>query len=284
MLYPLDLHFLGLERAIGVYLVETDDGLALHDCGPATTLPRLEECLRELDVELADVRHLLLSHIHFDHAGAAGSLVRRYPELNVWVSEVGAKHLVDPSRLESSARRLFGADFDRFWGELVPVPERNIRIAAGDAVGWEAFPTPGHASHHVCYFRDGVLLGGDACGIRLQPERYILPPTPPPDIDVEAWHGSIDEIARREPDCLALVHFGVESGDVPDHLTRLREELDRWAGWVRDGMGQAEFVERAREPAAHDSLVHDATDVIAQSWLGLRRYWDKVDQASSSVS
>ena len=216
----------------------------------------------ELDLELTDIRHLLLSHIHFDHAGAAGSIVRRHPELNVWVSEIGAPHLVDPSRLEASARRLFGDDFDRFWKELVPVPEANIRIATGDAAGWEVFPTPGHASHHVSYFRDGLLLAGDACGIRLQPERYILPPTPPPDIDIEAWHASLDEIARREPECLALIHFGVES-DVPDHLARLHEELDRWAGWVRDGMSQDEFVRRAREPAAHDAAVHDATDVLA---------------------
>src|SRR4051794_5665201 len=142
MLDLLDLHFLGLERAIGVYLVDTADGPALFDCGPATTLPRLEECLGERDLALTDIRHLLLSHIHFDHAGAAGSIVRRHPALTVWVSEVGAPHLVDPSRLESSARRLFGADFDRFWGELVPLPEQNIRLAAGDAAGWDAFPTP----------------------------------------------------------------------------------------------------------------------------------------------
>src|SRR4051794_31182364 len=116
MLYPLDLHFLGFERATGAYVVETDDGLALHDCGPATTLGRLEQGLADLDLELTDIRHLLLSHIHFDHAGAAGSLVRRHPELTVWVSEIGAPHLVDPTRLEASARRLFGADFDRFWG------------------------------------------------------------------------------------------------------------------------------------------------------------------------
>jgi glyoxylase-like metal-dependent hydrolase (beta-lactamase superfamily II) len=280
MLYPLDLRFLGLERAIAAYVVETGDGPALHDCGPATTLPRLEECLRELDLELTDIRHLLLSHIHFDHAGAAGSLVRRHPELTVWVSEVGAPHLVDPSRLEASARRLYGEDFDRFWGELVPVPAANIRLAAGDAAGWEAFPTPGHASHHVCYVRDGVLLAGDACGVRLQPERYILPPTPPPDIDVEAWHASIDEIARRDPDCLALIHFGVE-GDVSDHLSRLHVELDRWAGWVRDGIGKEEFVERAREPAANDVEIHDATDLLGQSWLGLRRYWDKRAEAEA---
>jgi glyoxylase-like metal-dependent hydrolase (beta-lactamase superfamily II) len=283
MLYTLDLHFLGLEKAIGAYLVETDDGLALHDCGPATTLDRLEEALRELDVELTDVRHLLLSHIHFDHAGAAGALVRRHPKLTVWVSEIGAPHLVDPSRLEASAQRLYGEDFDRFWKELVPIPEGNIRIATGDAVGWEAFSTPGHAKHHVSYFRDGVLLAGDVCGIRLQPATYLLPPTPPPDIDVEAWHASLDEIAKREPECLALIHFGVES-DAPDHIGRLHEALDQWAGWVRDGMPEDEFVRRAGEPAAADLEVHDATDILAQSWLGLKRYWDKRDEAESSSS
>src|SRR3954447_8311630 len=129
MLYPIDLRFLGLEKAIAAYVVETDDGLALHDCGPATTLPRLEEGLAELDLELTDIRHLLLSHIHFDHAGAAGSIVQGHPDPKVWVSAVGAPHLVDPSRLEASARRLYGADFDRFWKELVPIPEANIRIA-----------------------------------------------------------------------------------------------------------------------------------------------------------
>jgi glyoxylase-like metal-dependent hydrolase (beta-lactamase superfamily II) len=283
MLYPLDLQFLGLEKAIAAYLVETDDGLALHDCGPATTLPRLEEALRELDVELADVRHLLLSHIHFDHAGAAGSIVRRHPELTVWVSEVGAPHLVDPSRREASARRLYGDDFDRFWKELVPIPEANIRLADGDAVGWEAFPTPGHAKHHVSYFRDGVLLGGDVCGVRIQPATYVLPPTPPPDIDVEAWHASLDEIARREPECLALIHFGVEN-NAPDHIARLHEALDLWAGWVRDGMSQEEFENRTRDLVAPDAEIHDATDLLAQSWLGLRRYWDKRDQAESSDS
>ena len=175
--------------------------------------------------------------------------MRRHPELTVWVSEIGAPHLVDPSRLEASARRLYGEDFDRFWGELVPMPEANIRIAAGDAVGWEAFPTPGHASHHVCYVRDGLLLAGDACGIRVQPERYVLPPTPPPDIDVEAWHASIDEIARREPECLALIHFGVES-DVPDHLRACTRSSTAGPAGCATACSKEEFVAPAREPAA----------------------------------
>ncbi len=274
MLEAIDLHFGGIERAIGVYLVESEDGPALADCGPATTLARLKDGLRERGLELADVRHLLLSHIHLDHAGAAGMIVREHPEVTVWVSEVGAPHLVDPEKLEASARRLYGDAFDLLWGELAPVPEANIRLAAGDVLGWEAFPSPGHASHHVCYFRDGVLLAGDACGVRIQPLRSILPVSPPPDIDVGAWHATIDEIARREPECLALIHFGVEN-DVTDHLARLGEELDRWAGWVRDGLDEEAFADRVRASTGSEAEIYDEIAPFTQSWLGLRRYWDK---------
>src|SRR2546430_13342550 len=161
----IDLQFGGAEHAIGIYVVATDDGIALFDCGPASTLPALHDGLAAYGLGLSDIRHLLLSHIHLDHAGAAGSLVREHPGLTVWVSEIGAPHLVDPSRLERSARRLYGELFDPLWGELAPVPQQNVRIAAGEVLGWEVFPAPGHASHHVCYFRDGTLLGGDACGV-----------------------------------------------------------------------------------------------------------------------
>ena len=273
-LEPLDLRFQGVERSIGAYLVETVDGPALHDCGPAPCLPRLEEALADRGVALTDVRHLLLSHIHFDHAGAAGSLVRRHPGLIVWVSAVGAPHLVDPSRLEASARRLYGEEFDSLWGELVPIPESNVRIAAGDVVGWEAFPATGHASHHVCYLRDGVLLAGDACGVRVEGHAYVEPVTPPPDIDVDAWHATIAEIERRDPDRLALIHFGVAT-DPRDHLRRLGEELDRWAGWVREGIDEEAFVARARESAGEDAELYDVVAPFWQSWHGLRRYWDK---------
>jgi glyoxylase-like metal-dependent hydrolase (beta-lactamase superfamily II) len=275
VLEPLDLHFRGFARAIGVYLVETDDGPALFDCGPATTLPRLKEALRERGFVLTDVRHLLLSHIHFDHAGAAGSIVREHRELTVWVSPVGAPHLVDPSRLEASARRLYGERFDPLWGELAPVPEANIALAESEALGWEVFPSPGHASHHVCYFRDGTLLAGDACGVRIQPSPYVLPVSPPPDIDVEGWHRTIDQIARRSPERLALIHFGVAT-DVDGHLARLGDELDRWAELVRSGATSEEFA-AAVQPDAGPDLVEllDAVAPLDQSWQGLRRYWDK---------
>src|SRR5689334_13480195 len=190
----IDLNFHDAGTAIGVYLVETNDGLALFDCGPSSTLPALDAGLSENGLELTDVRHLLLSHIHLDHAGAAGSLVRRHPGLTVWVSEVGAPHLIDPSRLERSARRLYGDVFDSLWGELAPVPGENVRIASGDVLGWEAFPTQGHAVHHVSYLRDGTLLAGDAAGVRMPGASYVLPVSPPPDVDVEAWHETVTAI------------------------------------------------------------------------------------------
>jgi glyoxylase-like metal-dependent hydrolase (beta-lactamase superfamily II) len=272
-LQPIDLEFAGREHAIGVYLVATDDGPALFDCGPTSTLPALEEGLAGHGLALEDVRHLLLSHIHLDHAGAAGPIVRRHPALTVWVSPIGAPHLVDPARLERSARRLYGDFFDTLWGELAPVPEKNVRLAEGDVLGWESFPTPGHASHHVSYFRDGTLLAGDAAGVRMPGASYVLPVSPPPDLDVEAWHATADAIRSRDPERLALIHFGVHE-DVAAHLDRMELELDRWAARVRDGMTQDEFVTVAQADAGTDAELYDRVAPFWQSWQGMKRYWD----------
>jgi glyoxylase-like metal-dependent hydrolase (beta-lactamase superfamily II) len=279
-LRSIDLNFGGREQAVGVYLIETDGGLALFDCGPTSTLPALEAGLATHGVGLADVRHLLLSHIHLDHAGAAGPLVRRLSELTVWVSEIGAPHLVDPSRLERSARRLYGDSFDILWGELAPVPERNVRFAAGDVLGWEAFPTPGHASHHVSYFRDGTLLAGDAAGVRMPGSDYVLPVSPPPDIDVEGWHTTANAMRERSPERLALIHFGVHN-DVSAHLDRFDVELDTWAERVGSGMEQDEFVELARADAGAAADSYDQVAPLWQSWQGLKRYWDKKREAGA---
>ena len=270
----IDLHFGGRVEAIGVYLVDTDDGPALFDCGPASSLPALEAGLAANGLALRDVRHLLLSHIHLDHAGAAGSIVRAHPGLNVWVSAVGAPHLADPSRLERSARRLYGDAFDRLWGELAPVPHENIKIAAGDVLGWEAFPTPGHASHHVSYFRDGTLLAGDAAGVRMPGSDYVLPVSPPPDIDVELWHATADAIRARSPERLALIHFGTYD-DVAEHLDRFDAELDTWAARVGEGMELAEFVERAQADAGAHVDAYDKVAPLWQCWHGLKRYWER---------
>jgi glyoxylase-like metal-dependent hydrolase (beta-lactamase superfamily II) len=273
-LSPIDLRHAGAERSVGVYLLETDNGLALFDCGPSSCLPALKAGLAERGVELQDVKHLLLSHIHLDHAGAAGALVREHPELKVWVSEIGAPHLVDPSRLERSARRLYGDAFDELWGELAPVPEANIGVAAERAAGLEVFPAPGHASHHVCYSDGSTLYAGDAAGVRIQPSTAVLPPTPPPDIDVEAWYRTLEEIERRAPERLALTHFGV-AADVSRHLGELRERLDTWSRRVEEGASEEEFVAAAKA----DLPPEEAEDYVRamplwQSYAGLKRYWD----------
>jgi glyoxylase-like metal-dependent hydrolase (beta-lactamase superfamily II) len=274
----MDLYHEGEERVIGVYLVETAGGLALTDCGPSTCIPALKERLAERGLALTDLSHVLLSHIHLDHAGAAGTLVREHPGLQVHVSEIGAPHLIDPDRLEHSARRLYGDEFDTLWGELAPVPEENVHIVGAEALGLACFPTPGHASHHVSYLdANGTLYAGDAAGVRIMPDRHILPVAPPPDIDLEAWERTIDAIELRAPERLALTHYGVVE-QPHDHLRRLRRQLRLWAQRVRQGMTEEEFAEAARadiEDEAGDARHYERAASFTQSYAGLKRYWDK---------
>ncbi len=275
---PIDLVHLGRSRVIASYLLESEDGPALFDCGPTTTLPSLRAGLAARGLALTDVRHLLLSHIHLDHAGAAGVLVREHPGLRVHVSTVGAPHLVDPSRLERSARRLYGEAFDTLWGELAPVPEANVEVVGSRVVGLDCFPTPGHASHHVCYLdADGTLYAGDAAGVRVQPGRSVVPPTPPPEIDVEAWERTIDALERRDPERLALVHFGV-ADDPERHLAELRLTLLDWAESVLGGASENEFVAYARqelESAGEDVAAYEQAMPLWQSYAGLARWAEK---------
>jgi glyoxylase-like metal-dependent hydrolase (beta-lactamase superfamily II) len=271
----LDLLHGGAPRTIGAYVLETDHGLALLDCGPASCLPALERGLAEHGHALADVRHLLLSHIHLDHAGAAGSLVRRHPALQVHVSELGAPHLVEPSRLERSARRLYGDTFDALWGELAPVPEDNVHVVGDRVLGLECFPSPGHASHHVCYFDGATLYAGDAAGVRIQPATTVLPPTPPPEFDRELWERTLGQIERRRPERLALIHFGVAE-DVARHLGELRERLARWTERVGEGADEEAFVAAARaDLRPEDAETYDHAMPFWQSYAGLARYWEK---------
>ena len=247
---PIDLLHGGAARTIGSYLLETPGGLSLFDCGPSSCIPALKAGLADRGVELGEIENLLLSHIHLDHAGAAGTLAREHPGLQVWVSEVGAPHLLDPSRLERSARRLYGDAFDELWGELAPVPEENLHVADERAAGLEVFASPGHASHHVCYFDGTTLYAGDAAGVRILPSRSVLPPTPPPDLDVEAWYRTLEQIERRAPERLALIHFGF-ADDVGRHLGELRDAA-RHLGDARRERRVRDRVRRRREgrPAA----------------------------------
>jgi glyoxylase-like metal-dependent hydrolase (beta-lactamase superfamily II) len=275
---PIDLHHLGREHIIASYLLDTTDGPALFDCGPATTVDALKAGLADRALALTDVRHLLLSHIHLDHAGAAGTLVREHPHLQVHVSSIGAPHLVDPARLERSARRLYGDTFDALWGELAPVPEENVHVVGDRVIGLECFPTPGHASHHVCYLdRDGTLFAGDAAGVRITPGKYVMPPTPPPELDVGAWDETIATLEERAPERLALIHFGV-FGDVQRHLADLRLELCDWADYVRGGTPEEEFIAYVRaelENAGEDVSHYDVAMPLWQSYRGLERWAEK---------
>jgi len=284
---PIDLRHAGNAGVIASYLLDSADGPALFDCGPATTVDALKAGLAARGLELRDVRHLLLSHIHLDHAGATGTLVREHPDLQVHVSEIGAPHLIDPSRLEQSARRLYGDAFDTLWAELAPVPRENVHVVGARVVGLDCFPTPGHASHHVCYLdAEGTLYAGDAAGVRLQGGRLVLPPTPPPDIDVELWERTIDEIERRDPSRLALIHFGV-SEDPVHHLADLRLRLLDWAEAVEGGSPEDEFIAYARqelELAGDDADTYDTAMPLWQSYRGLKRWAEKQAAAAASSS
>ena len=269
---------------VASYLLQTDEGPALFDCGPTSCVPALKAGLAEHGVELADIGHLLLSHIHLDHAGAAGVLVREHPGLQVHVSEVGAPHLLDPSRLDASARRLYGDAFDALWGELAPVPAQNLHVVGDRVVGLECFPTRGHAEHHVSYLAaDGTLYAGDAAGVRLAGAAFVMPPCPPPEFDLEAWERTIQEIERRAPSRLALVHFGLFE-DVQEHLAALRETLARWTSRVQDGMDEDTFIAAARLDAERtDPALVDEYQRAGPYWHhfhGIERYWRKRREAA----
>ena len=277
-LEPIDLHHQGADRIIASYVLDTDDGLALFDCGPSTTIPALEAGLADQGLTLNEIKHLLLSHIHLDHAGATGTLVREHPHLQVHVSSIGAPHLVDPSRLERSARRLYGDSCDTLWGELAPVPEANVHVAGERVLGLECFPTPGHASHHVCYLdRDGTLYSGDAAGVRIDPGRFVLPPTPPPEFDLDAWQATLEELEARAPERMALIHWGVFD-DVQRHLADLRLELYEWADFIRGGAGLDEFTEYVKlelRDAGEDTGHYDLAMPLWQSYQGLKRWAER---------
>jgi glyoxylase-like metal-dependent hydrolase (beta-lactamase superfamily II) len=244
----------------------------------------LEAALAGHGFSLADVPHLVLTHIHLDHAGAAGVLVRRNPALRIHVSEVGAPHLVDPARLERSARRLYGEEFDRLWGELAPVPAEAVEVVGDRVLDLEAWPTPGHASHHVSYLGpDGSCFAGDATGVRIEPSTFIAPVAPPPDIDLDAWQRSLDEIAARRPARLCLPHFGVVEEPGP-HIAEMGSRLRTWADRVRDGASEEEFVAAAETELALGADPQTASSYTQagpfwQSYAGLARYWQKQTEA-----
>jgi len=270
----IDLMHLGHDRVICAYDV---DGVIV-DPGPTS-------CLETLLAGLGDTepRAVLLTHIHLDHASATGSLVERFPDIPVYVHERGAPHMVDPTKLLVSAERLYGESMDRLFGRPVPVPERNVRaLAGGETIeGFRVAYTPGHASHHVSYLHEasGDAFCGDVAGNRTPPSVLVMPPTPPPEIDVEAWERSIDLIAEWSPERLCITHFG-PFGDVRPHLDELRRSLDSLTARARDADGD-EFIAAVTEEIRMGTDDEETAQRFMQAgppdqfWLGLERYWRK---------
>jgi glyoxylase-like metal-dependent hydrolase (beta-lactamase superfamily II) len=267
----------GVPRVIGCWQV----GDVLVDPGPSTGIPHLLEGLGDG----YEPRALLLTHIHLDHAGASGSLLRRWPSLEVYVHERGAQHMADPSRLLRSAERLYGDDMDRLWGEMVPVPEDRMHVLTGGETlrfgedRFEVAYTPGHASHHVCYLHDsGAAFVGDVGGVRITSGSPTIPPTPPPDIDLEAWQRSIELVAGWRPEQLALTHFGAY-GDLDAEFEQLSERLARWGALGRDSEAQ-EFMAAVRGEIAQAvspeiAAAYEQAAPADQLYAGIERYWRK---------
>jgi glyoxylase-like metal-dependent hydrolase (beta-lactamase superfamily II) len=291
----IDLHFQGGPRAIASAVLHGPGGVAIVDPGPSTTLPVLRNGLEASGLSMKDVTQLLLTHIHLDHAGATGTLVAENPRLRVYVHEKGAPHLVDPEKLLSSAGRLYGDAMERLWGAVLPVPASAIvTLAGGERIeaggrAWDVAYTPGHAWHHVSYFSPdaGVAFVGDTAGVRVLPNGPIVPPTPPPDIELDTWRESVARIGRWAPETLFLTHFGPSSPCGP-HLAELLEQIEESASLVKgllasdedDGARQVRFVEEMRRRLRQrlgEADVHacEMTAPFDLCWLGLARYWRK---------
>lgn len=292
----VDVQFLGRPGIIATAVFSHVGGVALVDPGPSTTLGTLRAALTRKGIAVSDVTHLLLTHIHLDHAGATGSLMKENPRIELVVHERGAPHMIDPSKLLASAGRLYGEDMDRLWGEFLPAPADRVRVVKGGekmtVAGreLEIAYTPGHASHHVSYFdrASRIAFVGDTAGIRRGAGRYVMPPTPPPDIDLEAWRESEARILAWDPDTLFLTHFGPFRGARP-HFQELMDRMGDWSRIVRKLIADESISEEERQQRFVDEATLELRRVVGEqeaaqygragrldySWQGLARYWRK---------
>jgi glyoxylase-like metal-dependent hydrolase (beta-lactamase superfamily II) len=292
----VDLKFLGRAEIIATAILHGPPGVALIDPGPATTLPELTSALTRKGIRFEDVRQILVTHIHLDHAGAVGSILEKHPHIEVIVHSRGALHLADPSKLLASAGRLYGQDMDRLWGDVKPVPSKQLRVVEGgetiSAAGRELRIeyTPGHASHHVSYLDTAsrVAFVGDTAGIRRGSGTYVMPPTPPPDIDLEAWRTSEAKVLAWDPETLFLTHFGPHHG-ARQHFQAMFENIESWSLIVRRlladaTMADAErqkrftdeaFLELARRVGEAEAVGYTKAGGLNYSYQGLARYWTK---------
>lgn len=294
-IHVLDTQQLGHPGIVAATALETDDGIALFDTGPESTFDNVVTALRKAGLDANDVRHVFLSHIHFDHAGAAW---RFADTATIYVHPRGASHLIDPAKLIESATRIFGSDMERLWGKIAPVPKERVKILEDNDVvrippfEIRAIATPGHASHHHVYHWDDNVFGGDIAGVRIGSGPPI-PPFVPPELHVESWRESIAKIRKLNPAHLYLPHFGRVEESISEHLDLLDERVARWSEWFREKIHAGATEKQLRSEFAdlehseinsfaspvtrHSSLVtlYEAADPTYMAPPAAIRYWNK---------
>jgi len=294
----VDLKFRDTPRIIATAVLQGPAGVALLDPGPTSTLPTLFGELGRSGIGVGDLTAIVLTHIHLDHAGATGTLLRQNPKLRVYVHEKGAPHLVDPTKLVASAGRLYGDAMEQLWGEVAPVPSGALVVVAGgeriEAGGrpLQVAYTPGHASHHVSYFNadTGLAFVGDTAGIKRTARGLVLAPTPPPDIDLEIWETSLTRIEAWRPQTMLLTHFGPSSTPYAAHLNELREHMALAADLVKRSLARDETdeareawftdqvrIELRRRMDDADAHAYEVAGRFDLNWRGLARYLRKRD-------
>jgi glyoxylase-like metal-dependent hydrolase (beta-lactamase superfamily II) len=294
--HRIDLNWNGYPGQVASYLYDGGDGLAVVETGPASTLAAVLGAIRDIGREPRDVTHIFVTHVHLDHAGGAGALLRHTPRARVHVHPRGVAHLADPSRLIASATQLYGGMMDTLWGAMVPVPEDRLAVLHdGDEVRvgnrrLRAVDTPGHAVHHHAYHDPdaGLVFTGDIGGIRIRRLPYVSAPTPPPDIDLRAWRHSLDRLRELRPSLLLLTHFGGVD-DAEWHLDDLSRRLDAWARWMAEqaaaGTGSFTLAAALAQRATADIVAATRSADAARAYelavpypmmaAGLERWWKK---------
>ena len=293
-LWHISLPFQDEEEIIGAYLLSGNNELAVIDPGPGSTLEALLEGIREIGFDPQALTHILATHVHLDHAGVVGSLVRRAPGARVWVHQLGAPHLLDTSRLVASARKIFGERMHQLWGDIESIPYERLEVLEGGEIlnvaarRLEVHYAPGHAIHHVIFFdaHSGELFAGDVAGVRLPGVDFVRPPTPPPDLDLEDWSDSLDLLKRLRPDVLYIAHYGEVRNIVP-HIASLRERLYAWSEFVLNAMNEGKneeeiialLIKQANPELEsvtrtfHDVVRYDIATNYPMTVQGYMRYW-----------
>lgn len=288
-IHTLDLNFLDKDSSIASFLIETSGKLVLIETGPETTFTHLVKAIEDKGFDWKNIKHVLLSHIHFDHAGAAWKFAEN--EAKIYVHPIGLPHLQNPERLWNSAKMIYKDDMEKLWGEMKPIKE-NLLIAADDgdrlAIGDLEFSvhyTPGHAIHHNAYQLEDVIFTGDVAGVKIN-QNPVVPPCPPPDIDLGKWKMSIERLKKANPKYLYLTHFGKVENPI-QHLNELELMLDDWANWMKPFYDQGEtpeiitpkFMEYTKNQLLEKGVDEDDVqryEYANPSWMsvaGLLRYW-----------